>query len=242
MMKQNNTILRLLATAALLVSCGKKQSTQNSHAADAPMVSQSIPRSGTAATRLSLAEATVAVRKEIFRWKPSMNPSAEFPLKEITTSEVWDRLHAQVFVVTEGVYEDASFIICNRQISPLAEGFGGFGVMSMCVADLTGDGRPKLFLSHSWGSGMHRSLVGVWIEGKMLIDASPALREYDLTVQKIDDNHVNVAYGLFNTSTGVVDRQGEYGSLNLLKGKTDMHLEIILNSHLPDEVRSQVWR
>src|ERR1700722_5785468 len=39
--------------------------------------------------RLSLDEATEAVRQEVFRSNPKMNPAATFPLREFTTPMIW---------------------------------------------------------------------------------------------------------------------------------------------------------
>ena len=171
-----------------------------------------------------------------------MNPAAEFPLKELTTAEIWDRLHAQVFVVINGVYVDQCYIIHDGTISPLGESFGGSGVMSMCVSDLAGDGRPRLVFSYSWGSGIHRSLVGVWTGAASWVDAKEALRDYDVAVEKIDDSHVRVVYGNFDAQTRNFDRLGEFGTVRFTTEATGGHLDIVLSPELPNEVLNRVWK
>jgi hypothetical protein len=226
---------------ALLFGCDGRR-TQDAHVTTAQVATQSIPVTGAVATRLSLAEATAAVREEIFRSKPGMNPSCVFPLKELTTTEVWDRLHIQVFAVTDGIYMDQDFIIHQRKVSPLGIGLGGYGVMSMCVADLADDGHAELVFTYSWGSGIHRSLVGIWTGGESWIDAKPALGDYDLWLEKIDDHHVRVAFGQFDPFSGKFHRFGDFGTVRLTGEAASGHLEIILSQELPDQILNRVWR
>ncbi|MFF2093016.1 M56 family metallopeptidase [Paenibacillus sp. NPDC058174] len=51
----------------------------------------------------------------------------------------------------------ASFLLYEGVVYPLGEWFGGFGVTSMSLADLNGDGMSELYFTYSWGSGLHRS-------------------------------------------------------------------------------------
>src|SRR6516225_9751446 len=99
--------------------------------------------------RLALAEAEKQVRAFIFADKPAMNPKAEFPVKELTTDEVWEKLGVQVFQVTKGVQSHETFVVSRGRVARIGTGFGGAGVQSMCVAELNGDGRPKLVFSFS---------------------------------------------------------------------------------------------
>src|ERR1700722_8091475 len=125
-MKPIHTVLSLLSMAALLIGCARSASIATTDAAKPAAANQSPTITISVPTRLSLSEATIAVRAEIFRSIPKMNPSADFPLKELTTADVWDRLHAQVFAVTDGVQEDQAFIIRDRRVYPLGKGFGGW--------------------------------------------------------------------------------------------------------------------
>jgi len=240
-MKPIHLVLSFLAMAVLLIGCTKSASTAATDAAKPAAVNQSVATANSVPTRLSLTEATAAVRAEIFRSIPSMNPSADFPLMELTTADVWDRLHAQVFAVTSGVREDQAFVIRDRRIFWLGGGLGGWGVMSMCVADLDGSGQPKLVFSYPWGSGVHRSIVAVWTGGASWIDAKPVLRDYDLSLERIDDMHVDVAYGEFLSARNF-NRQGEFGKLRLSTERAKPNLEIILDPRLSPDVLSRVWK
>jgi len=114
------------------------------------------------AAPIKVAEAETLVRAYIFIENPKMNPTAQFPLKEITIERVWGRLDAQIFKVTEGVRADETYVIKDRKVYHIGIGFGGQGVTSMVVADPSGDGRDKLIFAFSSGSGIHRSQVAVF--------------------------------------------------------------------------------
>src|SRR5579862_7239921 len=74
---------------------------------------------------LSLAEAEKLVRTFILTQNPKMNPKAEFPLKDLTVKAVWDRLGVQVFQVTEGVQVCETYVIKDKQVYRIGQGFGG---------------------------------------------------------------------------------------------------------------------
>jgi len=239
-MKSTRALPLLLVVQILFNGCGKGGSpatTNNakSKAAEVPARASAVP------LRLSLSQATAAVRQEIFRSTPDMNPSADFPLKELATPDVWDRLHAQVFAVTSDVGDDQAFIIRDRQVFPLGEGFGGSGVMSMCVADLYGDGQPKLIFSYSWGSGVHRSLVALWMGGASWVDAKPVLVDYDLSLERIDDQQVDVVYGEFSRD-GHFRRDGNFGTLRFSGDISKPGLEIVLNPQLDKKILNRIWK
>ncbi len=54
----------------------------------------------------------------------------------------------------------ASYLLYENIVYPLGEWFGGYGATSFAIADLSGDGKPELYFTCSWGSGIHRSQVG----------------------------------------------------------------------------------
>ncbi|MGB8454124.1 MAG: hypothetical protein WCD89_17570 [Anaerocolumna sp.] len=51
----------------------------------------------------------------------------------------------------------ASFLLYEGKVYPLGEYFGGFGLTSMTLSDLSGDQKPELYFTYSFGSGLHRS-------------------------------------------------------------------------------------
>jgi hypothetical protein len=182
------------------------------------------------ATRLTQAEAENVVRAFIFAENPRMNPEATFPLKELTTGAVWRRLGVQVFQVTEGVRQHETFVVKRQRVFPIGKGFGGYGVNSLCVADLNGDGRPELVYSFSWGSGVHRSQVGVFDAlaktPKEYVAPVACFGRDDLTLKAADDRTVTVSSG--KTEVGRVTLAGEEGK---------RRVEIRLDDKLPADVR-----
>ena len=68
----------------------------------------------------------------------------------------------------------AGYLLCGGQIHPLGEWFGGNGLVTFAVADLNGDRTAELYFTYSWGSGMHRSMVGYFD----LAADEPVLFEY----------------------------------------------------------------
>src|SRR5262249_17091443 len=110
---------------------------------------------------LKVEDAAALVRAYILAETPKMNPRAEFPVQDVTPKQVWQRLGAQVFQVVEGVQVHEAFVIRGRKVYRIGAAFGGPGLTSMVVADPAGDGREKLVFAYGWGSGDHRSQVGV---------------------------------------------------------------------------------
>ncbi len=53
-----------------------------------------------------------------------------------------------------------SFLLYQGEVYELGVGFGGYGVVSMTLADLNEDTEPELYFTSSWGSGVHRSQAG----------------------------------------------------------------------------------
>ena len=103
------------------------------------------------------------VRAQILRENPGMNPEARFPMTEITPAQARETLGVQLFRIEESAttqcYE--TFAVRKGEVARLGTGFGGMGVGSTLLTDLDGDRAPDLVFVYSWGSGRHRSQVGV---------------------------------------------------------------------------------
>ena len=96
----------------------------------------------------------------------------------------------------------ASFLLYEGKVYPLGQWFGGFGVTSMALADMNGDGKPELYFTYSWGSGLHRSHISYFdpaasqivdmeythLNGDMLIyaDENGGLSLYDAVISGMD--------------------------------------------------------
>jgi len=118
-------------------------------------------RPATKSARLTLDEATKAVRDLVYRETPGMDPDAQFPVRDLTTDEMWARMAVQAFRITSGVQEAETVAIRHGKAVRLGSAFGGPGVNGICVADLDRDGRDELIYSFAFGSGVTRSHVAL---------------------------------------------------------------------------------
>lgn len=75
----------------------------------------------------------------------------------ITPDFILDNSDYRVFKYSESC---ASYLLYDGAVYPLGIFFGGSGADSFALADLTGDGEYELYFTFSWGSGMHRSMIG----------------------------------------------------------------------------------
>jgi hypothetical protein len=180
---------------------------------------------------LTVAGAEKLVRDPIFTENPKMNPTAQFPLKDITTKAVWERLDAQIFQVTEGVRAHETYVIKDKKVYHIGSGFGGKGVSSVVVADPNGDGRDKLIFAISFGSGEHRSQVGVFDVLAKKPEQVVAPQTYfgdlgDLVLKNGERQKVEILAG--DRTVGRLILEGKEGELKIA---------IRLNDDLPAEVR-----
>ena len=140
--------------------------------------------------RLSLSEAEALIRDF------DTHLSTQLRLKEITTDEIWRRLHIQVFK-DEGDF--TTFVISNGRVGVLGTSFGGWGVTQMCVTDLDSNGSPELTYVYSWGSGLHRSHIAAYLpERGYSIEADIVYLSGDFVLDCLDDRNVIVQVGYYD--------------------------------------------
>lgn len=193
-----------------------------------------------APARLSLTEATARVRARIFLEKPKMNPAAQFPLAEITTDDVWNRLHAQLFRVTSDLRVGQCFLIQGDRIVTLGESFGGYGVMSFCVADLESQGSALIF-TYSWGSGEHRSHVAAWRGGDRIVVSPIVFWDGDLSLRKIDEKTVEVDYGEYEGTARKFKSGGTVGRLDFATSLDKApKISVKVRDDLPAAIRARL--
>ena len=100
----------------------------------------------------------------------------------------------QVFQVADGIYQYESFLLQNGDLYPMGAAFGGMGVNSLLTTDLDGDGAAELIFTYSFGSGIHRSQIGLYAPddaGGEMLDSGYAYLG-DLTVQPGDESAAEV--------------------------------------------------
>jgi hypothetical protein len=112
--------------------------------------------------RLPPAAATAQVANYIRTQKPQAKLGRDFAVIDLTTDVVWEQLKVQVVKVKEGPVEGGeTFVLQGHRTIPIGRAVGGDGVTSLVAIDLLGDKRPLLIYAFAWGSGVHRSQVGV---------------------------------------------------------------------------------
>lgn len=197
------------------------------------------PGSEPEGVRVTLDEATALVRARIFEDRPGLNESVETRLSEHTTDELWERLGAQLFVVEGGELRCESYLVREHRVHPLCNGYGGHGVQSACVTDLDADGEPELSYTYSWGSGIHRSLVGVCgFEGDAFWNEEADVAYVgDLFVRKESDTRVLVEIGDYGWTFGEWSPVAAFGELVLTGGAPRVDL-----AELAPEHARAVWR
>lgn len=63
-----------------------------------------------------------------------------------------------------------TYVVRGQECLSLGTSFGGNGVYSIIAADINKDGKPDLVYASSWGSGLHRTNIGVVEVGDKLIE------------------------------------------------------------------------
>ena len=79
--------------------------------------------------------------------------------RNITPDFVKEHSELQIFKYGETC---DSFLLWQDRVLPLGTGFGGLGITSMALADLNQDGAYELYFTYSFGSGIHRSMLGAF--------------------------------------------------------------------------------
>lgn len=122
----------------------------------------------------------------------------------------------------------ASFLMFDGEIYQLGEYFGGSGVDSMALADLNQDNQYELYFTFSWGSGMHRSLVGYFdpITKKIIvIDYMHLNKNMMLTKNENGELCVNEVSKKEGSFDGLTSKAGEViGTIVFNNGKVELNI------------------
>jgi hypothetical protein len=130
-------------------------------------------------------------------------------------------------------------------VRPLGDSVGGAGLMSMTVADLDGDETPELAYTYSWGSGIHRSMVGIFgnKDGKANITEVPfAFLSGDVFVKEADKGGVIVENGRDGWKFNEWTSQRRLGTLRLTSEDGELKADFELADDLPEEIKSRIAR
>jgi hypothetical protein len=181
--------------------------------------------------RLSIEAASKRVASYIRREKPGATIDKTFAVTDLTTDAVWDQLHAQIVKVNSGqVEKNEAFVLNGDRVEQIGRAFGGDGVTSVVVADLASDKKPLLIYSFAWGSGDHRSEIGILdlhgAQPKELRLTPINLSKDDFALRRADASKVEVLVG--KTVIGQITAARDGGVV---------HAKIKLEETLPDSIR-----
>lgn len=109
---------------------------------------------------------------------------------ETTPAEVKNEIGCQIFKVNNSC---ETFVIYKAKLFKIGFGFGGLGVVNIATCDFDGDGQKDLLYTFSWGSGLHRSQIGLFNMLKMKENwLDFYLISKDIILKKINDKQFGV--------------------------------------------------
>ncbi|KUO53013.1 MAG: hypothetical protein APF76_12605 [Desulfitibacter sp. BRH_c19] len=113
-----------------------------------------------------------------------------YTISDITPENVKKEIGCQIFKVN---YTCESYVIYKGEFFPIGFGFGGYGVVTLTTCDFDEDGQKDLIYTFSWGSGLHRSHIGIFdfSEKKETWLDFVQLNE-DIVLEKLSDSIFNV--------------------------------------------------
>ena len=113
-----------------------------------------------------------------------------YKIYEITPKNVKDEIGCQIFKVNSTC---ETYVVNKSKVYAIGLGFGGFGVVSIETCDFDDNDEKDLIYTFSWGSGLHRSHIGIldfakeqeeWLDFKQLNE--------DIMLEKISENNFKV--------------------------------------------------
>ena len=109
---------------------------------------------------------------------------------DITPEDVKKDLNCQIFKIN---YSCDTFVICKSKLFLIGTGSGGYGTVSIKTCDFDKNGQKDLIYTYSWGSGLHRSQIGVYnlSDGKEEV-LDFMIRDKDVVLEKISDTKFDV--------------------------------------------------
>lgn len=96
---------------------------------------------------------------ELFIQKSNPNAPDQLSFREITPEPVYEETGVQLFKDSKTC---DTYLLLRREYYPLGIGFGGFGVVDVAVSDFDENGEKELLYTYSFGSGIHRALIGLF--------------------------------------------------------------------------------
>lgn len=113
-----------------------------------------------------------------------------YTIFDITPENIKKEIGCQIFKVN---YTCETYVIHNGEFFTIGFGFGGMGVVTVTTCDFDEDGQKDLIYTFSWGSGLHRSHIGVFdLSEKREIWLDFIHLNEDIVLEKLTDNSFDV--------------------------------------------------
>jgi hypothetical protein len=154
--------------------------------------------------------------------------------------DVLKKLSARVFRITEGLFENETFLVTyHGKAIQIGAAIGGQGVSSMELSDLDQDGQAELYFTYSFGSGIHQTHLGVYAPAYAPEKIYEANTYYlgDLMLFSDQQNQVGVRIVERDPETNKVNFQETLGQLTLEKIGLNPVLKLELIDGLPEEIK-----
>jgi hypothetical protein len=212
----------ILLTALLLSACG--------------------PASGDSVERTP-AEAAEMIGDYLQSQKPQLDPDLRLQVEELPMTEAWEQLRVQLFRITEGAFENESFLISGDSVLPMGTAVGGRGLTSLEIGDLDRDGSAELLFTYSFGSGIHQSRIGMYAPayGKDRIIEAETGYLGDLGLFKEEMSAVGVRVVESDDATLTLRYLDTLGYLAIEQHNGQAELVLQVAEDLPDDVRQKLF-
>lgn len=129
--------------------------------------------------------------------------SNKLPFDPATGKDITPTLFKGILKVYKMPETNASmptYVVRGRECVSLGTSFGGNGIYSIIAADVNKDGKPDLVYASSWGSGLHRTNIGVVEVGDKLIEHKAP------DILLFDDEDIKLLAGKGRTTVSVKSR------------------------------------
>ena len=147
--------------------------------------------------RISIREATALVSEWAFNENPDLNPTASFDVLEYDVPDLWETLRVQLFyadyVSTDGQrFNSGLWAYYQGELYSFGVTVGGHGLMSGVLQG------QAFYYSYSWGSGIHRSVLGKLTigDGQPEFVESGGFTQRDLFLELVEDE-IQVEQGTY---------------------------------------------
>jgi hypothetical protein len=192
---------------------------------------------------LSLEQAQPLIRDFILRNNPDIATLGTIQLQDLTPADVRSEMRVQIFKVSDGPKAYHSFIIGDGTVSDFCTGIGGHGLQSLCLCDLDGDGQREIAYTFSWGSGIHRTQIGVYSKAvqppQILVAWSYC---GDLFVSPREDGGITVESGNYTATVNSWNDAAPFGRLTMKKDDPQVTIDVELSDALSEEDKKKIWK